>query len=72
MAGAGVTLDVIRRLRAQTEITSYHLSAKQVVNSGMQYRKEDVPMGLPMMDEYSIFRTDSRIVAEAKKALLGE
>ncbi len=72
MAGAGVTPDVIRRFRAQTEITSYHLSAKQVVNSGMQYRKEDVPMGLPMMDEYSIFRTDSRIVAEAKKALLGE
>lgn len=72
MAGAGVTPEVIRSLRAQTDITSYHLSAKKVVDSGMQYRKEDVPMGLPMMDEYSIFRTDSRIVAEAKKALLGK
>lgn len=72
MAGAGVTSDVIRRFRAQTDITSYHLSAKKVVDSGMHYRKQDVPMGLPVMDEYSIFRTDSRIVAEAKKALLGK
>ncbi len=70
MAGAGMTPDVIRQFRAQTNITCYHLSAKTVVDSGMRYRKEDVPMGLPVMDEYSIFRTDSRIVAEAKKALL--
>lgn len=70
MAGAGVTPEVILQFRAQTDITSYHLSAKKVVDSGMLYRKEDVPMGLPVMDEYSIFRTDSRIVAEAKKAML--
>lgn len=72
MAGAGVTPDVIRQFLAQTSITSYHLSAKKVLDSGMRYRKEDVPMGLPVMDEYSIFRTDSEIVAEAKKALLGK
>lgn len=72
MAGAGVTPDVIRKFRAQTSITSYHLSAKRVMDSDMRYRKEDVPMGLPVMDEYSIFRTDSKIVAEAKEALLGK
>lgn len=72
MAGAGVTPDVIRQFLAQTSITSYHLSAKKVLDSGMRYRREDVPMGLPVMDEYSIFRTDSKIVAEAKKALLGK
>lgn len=27
-------------------------------------------MGLPVMDEYSIFQTDSEVVAEAKKVLL--
>lgn len=70
MAGAGVTPDVIRQFCAQTEITSYHLSAKKVVDSGMQYRKEGVPMGLPVMDEYSIFRTDSQIVTEAKRVIL--
>lgn len=72
MAGAGVTPDVIRQFLAQTSITSYHLSAKKVLDSGMCYRREDVPMGLPVMDEYSIFRTDSKIVAEAKKALSGK
>lgn len=70
MAGAGVTPDVIRQFCAQTDITCYHLSAKKVLDSGMRYRKEDVPMGLPVMDEYSIFRTDSSIVAEAKKAMI--
>lgn len=69
MAGAGVTPDVIRQFLAETDITSYHLSAKRTVDSGMRYRKEGVPMGLPMMSEYSIFRTDSQIVAEARKVL---
>ena len=70
MAGAGVMPDVIRQFCEQTDITSYHLSAKKVLCSGMLYRKEDVPMGLPVMDEYSIFQTDSEVVAEAKKVLL--
>lgn len=69
MAGAGVTPEVIRQFREQTDITCYHLSAKKTVDSGMRYRKEGVPMGLPVMDEYSIFRTDSEIVAEAKRAI---
>lgn len=69
MAGSGVTPDVIRQLCAQTDITSFHLSAKKVVDSGMHYRKEGVPMGLPVMDEYSIFRTDSKVVAQAKSVL---
>ena len=69
MAGAGVTPEVIKKFLACTEITDYHLSAKILVDSGMRYRKAGVPMGLPAMDEYSIFRTDSRIVAEAKACL---
>ncbi|MDE6203968.1 MAG: copper homeostasis protein CutC [Lachnospiraceae bacterium] len=69
MAGAGVTPDIIRKFLDQTDITSYHLSAKKIVDSGMDYRKEGVPMGLPAMSEYSIFRTDPEIVAEAKKVL---
>ncbi len=69
MAGAGVTPEVIRRFLAETQITDYHLSAKKVVDSGMHYRKEGVPMGIPAMSEYCILRTDSRTVAEAKRAL---
>lgn len=70
MAGAGVTPDVIRQFCDQTDITSFHLSAKKVVDSGMRFRKADVPMGLPVMDEYSIFRTDSSVVAKAKRVIL--
>lgn len=69
MAGAGVTPDVIRRFRAETDITAFHLSAKKIVDSGMRYRREGVPMGLPAMSEFGIFRTDSAVVAQARQAL---
>lgn len=69
MAGAGVTPEVIRKFRAETDITAYHLSAKQIIDSGMRYRKEGVPMGLPVLSEYSILRTDKEIVAKAREAL---
>lgn len=69
MAGAGVTPEVIRQFLTQTEITSYHLSAKVTLDSAMRYRKEGVPMGIPAMSEYSIFRTDADIVKEARKVL---
>lgn len=69
MAGAGVTPDVIRHFLANTEITGYHLSAKTLIDSDMRYRKEGVPMGLPVMDEYSIYQTDRLIVEEAKNLL---
>lgn len=69
MAGAGVTPEVIRRFLTETDITSYHLSAKKIIDSGMHYRKEGVPMGLPAMSEYSIYRTDRQTVAEAKSVL---
>ncbi len=69
MAGAGVTPGVIRQFLANTEITHYHLSAKMLIDSGMRYRREDVPMGLPVMSEYHIYRTDCSIVEEAKSLL---
>lgn len=71
MAGAGVTPDVIRKFLDETNITAYHLSAKKIVDSNMRYRRENVPMGLPAMSEYSIYRTDRDIVARARQALDG-
>ena len=69
MAGAGMTPDSIRKFLKETNITAFHLSAKKIVDSGMRYRKEGVPMGLPAMSEYSIFQTDKEIVARARKIL---
>lgn len=71
MAGSGVTPDVIRRFLEETDIRAYHLSAKKIVDSGMRYRREGVPMGLPAMSEYSIYRTDKDIVAAARRVLAG-
>lgn len=69
MAGAGVNPEVIRKFLEQTEITNFHLSAKKVLDSGMEFRRQGVPMGIPGMDEYSIFRTDAKVVAEARRLL---
>ncbi|MDE5909133.1 MAG: copper homeostasis protein CutC [Lachnospiraceae bacterium] len=69
MAGAGVTPDVIRQFLQETQVKDYHLSAKIILESHMRYRKEGVPMGIPAMSEYSILRTDRKVVAQAKKVL---
>lgn len=69
MAGAGVTPEIIKKFREETDITAYHLSAKKMVDSGMRYRKEGVPMGAFGMSEYQIFRTDQEVVAQARRAL---
>lgn len=69
MAGAGVCPGAIRRFLEDTEVTCYHLSAKKILESGMKYRKEGVPMGLPVMSEFSVYRTDQEVVAEAKALL---
>ncbi len=69
MAGARMTPDSIKKFLKETDITAFHLSAKKIVDSGMRYRKEGVPMGLPAMSEYSIFQTDKEIVAQARQVL---
>ena len=35
----------------------------------MRYRRENVPMGLATMSEYSILQTDKKIVAQARQVL---
>jgi copper homeostasis protein len=69
LAGAGVTADAIRQLRAKTGVSSYHLSGKVVVDSNMVYRNPDLSMGLPSMSEYEIWRTSADLIAAARQAL---
>ena len=59
MAGAGVNADVIRKIYSLTGLTAYHMSGKRVEDSAMQYRREGVPMGLPGISEFEIWRTDA-------------
>lgn len=69
MPGSGVSAANIAKLHAQTGARAFHLSAKKTVESGMVFRRDGVPMGLPMMSEFERFVTDAGVVAAAKKAL---
>lgn len=70
LVGAGVDAAAIRALRRACPLfTSFHMSGKTVVESGMSYRKEGVPMGLPGLSEFEIWRTDEHKVRAAWEEL---
>ena len=71
LIGAGVNAAVITELRAALPgARAFHLSGKKLVESGMRFRREGVPMGLPGLDEWHIQQTDTDAVRAAKAALL--
>lgn len=69
LIGGGVDASVIKELYKKTGAASYHMSGKIVVDSEMQYRKEDVNMGVATMSEYDIWRTSAKRVAEARNVI---
>lgn len=69
LVGAGVSAAVIGDLRAQTGATAFHLSGKRTLDSGMQYRREGVPMGLPGISEFSVWRCDEQQILAARQVL---
>lgn len=70
MAGAGINADVIRHMRENSCITSFHMSGKKILESKMEYRNPNIFMGLPSLSEYEIWQTDEDSVRKAKEALL--
>ena len=68
-AGGGICADAILELYPKTGVTAYHMSGKIELDSPMQYRKENVNMGLPSLSEYTIYRTDAEAVRRAKEVL---
>lgn len=69
LVGAGVNADVISKMIPETGARHFHMSGKQILDSAMRYRKEDVNMGLPGMNEYQIWQTDKNAVMAAKAVL---
>ena len=57
------------RIQAGGGVTAYHMSGKIELASPMQYRKENVNMGLPSLSEYTLYRTDVKAVRSAKAVL---
>ncbi len=70
LIGAGVSASVIARfLEEFPAARAFHMSGKQDVESGMRFRREGVPMGLPGLDEWHIPQTDPDAVRAAKALL---
>jgi len=65
LAGGGVTPENIGTLAKETGTDSFHMSGKKIIESGMQYRNNEVNMGIPGIGEYEIFRTDEEKIAKA-------
>ena len=70
LIGAGVNASVIRAFRQEFPgARAFHMSGKLELESGMIFRREGVPMGLPGLDEWHIQQTDPEAVKAARLAM---
>ena len=70
LIGGGVNAGVIRDFRRAFPLArAFHLSGKQVLDSGMTWRNERVNMGLPGISEFQVWRTDEGTIRAAAQAL---
>lgn len=70
LIGAGVNPSNIHRIRAALPTaTAFHASCKRLVESSMVFRRADIPMGLPGLDEWTIQQTDEAAVRQLKAAI---
>ena len=69
MAGSGVSAGNIPEIYAKTGIRHFHLSGKRTEPGPMAFRREGVPMGLPMASEFDRQYTDAGAVKNARNAI---
>ena len=70
LIGAGVNASVIADFRQEVPgVRAFHMSGKTEIESGMRFRREGVPMGLPGLDEWHIQQTSQAAVRAARDAL---
>ena len=71
LIGAGVNPGNIQMLRTTLPMSrAFHASCKVMIESQMKFRREDVPMGLPGLDEWHVQQTEEAAVRELKSAIL--
>ena len=67
LIGAGVKAPVIETILAHyPQVKAFHMSGKMDIESGMLFRREEVPMGIPGLDEWHIQQTSEEAVRLAK------
>ena len=72
LIGAGVNAAVIHAFRTEFPASrAFHMSGKTEIESGMVFRREGVPMGIPGFDEWHIQQTGLDAVKAARAALDG-
>ena len=70
LIGAGVNAKVISAFKERfPQSRAFHMSGKTDLESGMIFRREGVPMGIPGLDEWHIPQTNETTVREARQAL---
>ena len=70
LIGAGVNAKVIDYFRARLPAArAFHMSGKTEVESAMVFRRQDIPMGLPGLDEWHIQQTSEEAVKLARAVL---
>lgn len=69
LVGSGVNAEVIRQLMKEISASSFHMSGKKMIGSGMAYRNRQVHMGVPGIGEFDIFRTDKEEIRRARLVL---
>ena len=69
MAGAGVSAGNIPQIYAETGIRHFHLSGKRTEPGPMVFRREGVPMGLPMASEFDRQYASPEAVREAARVV---
>ena len=70
LIGAGVNAKVITAFREELPGSrAFHMSGKTEIESGMRFRREGVPMGIPGFDEWHIQQTSVDAVKLARQAL---
>lgn len=70
LIAAGVNAAVIKSFRqTYPQAQAFHMSGSTAVESGMIFRREGIPMGIPGFDEWHIRQTGQHIIEEAVNAL---
>ena len=70
LIGSGVKANVITAFKERfPQARAFHMSGKTDLESGMRFRREGVPMGIPGLDEWHIQRTSEENVRQARIAL---
>lgn len=71
LVGSGVNSDNVVKIWKATGITSFHLSAKEIIESNMKFRNPNINMGIKGFNEYSIYRTSGTEVDKVIRKLEG-